>query len=73
MQPLTFLRSLLDDAQQLVAGAPSGSPAVTSLFWPAISAAERQPGGVLREGNLTALLIGEPGVCMYVWGAERLH
>ena len=29
--PLTFLRSLLDDAQQLVAGAPSGSPAVTSL------------------------------------------
>ena len=43
------------------------------LFWPAISAAERQPGGVLREGSLTALLIGEPGVCMYVWGAERFH
>jgi len=31
MQPLTFLRSLLDEAQQLVAGAPSRSPAVTSL------------------------------------------
>ena len=43
------------------------------LFWPEISAAERQPGGVLREGSLTALLIGEPGVCMYVREAERLH
>jgi hypothetical protein len=29
--PLTFLRSLLDNAQQLVAEAPSGSPAVASL------------------------------------------
>jgi hypothetical protein len=29
--PLTFFRILLNDAQQLVAGAPSGSPAVASL------------------------------------------
>jgi len=29
--PLTFLRILLDDGQQSVAGAPSGSPMVASL------------------------------------------
>ena len=47
-------------------GSSSGGSGL--LFWPAISVAERQPSGVLREGSLMALSIREP--CVYVFDAR---